>query len=188
MPGSEWGLRQRRAFSGRGAPAFFVASMEFYRYDLSEGEIALSEKTCKEEAVYLAATFGMIWLLWLGACLTSVSAHTPPLPADRLIRLGTAAPSVMGLALTRIYGGRKDLKTLTRSLVSFRASPVWWIYTVALFPFLLFISSLLFLLTGGSLPPPRLPAWAVPLAFFYTLIFVGPLGKSWAGVVFCSAG
>lgn len=162
---------------------------QFIKVDFSEGGMDAQpeghmQKARKEEAVFVAITFGVTWLIWLGAYAISISANASLPFKDWLIRLGTAVPSVMGLVLAYVYNDEtKSLKTLLRSLIKYKAPPAWWIYTIALFPLVLFISWLIFSRMGGETPPSQFPIWFIPLAFFYILVFMGPLGEElgWRG-------
>lgn len=145
--------------------------------------MVLTKRPYKEIVIYLGITFSVTWLIWLGAYIASSPTYTLPIPKDWFVRLGTAVPSVTGIILTRLYVGRTDTKTLLRSLVNFKISPIWWCYATALFPLVLFVSSMIFLLLGGSFPAAQFPLWFIPIAFFYILVFMGPLGEElgWRG-------
>lgn len=132
----------------------------------------------KEAAAFVAAAFGVAWLLWLGAYIF-------PAPASQgLVRLGTAAPSVMGLIFTAAFGGRPALRALLRAALRFRALRKLWLYAVCLFPGILLCALALYGAAGGALPAEEaLPLWALPLAFLYIFACMGPLGEElgWRG-------
>jgi membrane protease YdiL (CAAX protease family) len=130
-----------------------------------------------EAAAYLVASFGVTWLLWfLAYC------NLPPATA-RLITLGTAVPSVMGVILTLVFGGKSELRALLRAALRFKAPGLWWLYAVLLFPAVLLCACALFAALGGGLPPAQFPLWFLPLAFFYIFACMGPLGEElgWRG-------
>lgn len=141
----------------------------------------LEKNLGKESGVYLIFTFLITWIMWLLAYKGFISSWE--ISTDLLIRLGTAVPSITGLVLTCIYGGKKELRISLRSLVCFKASPAWWIYSFFLFPLILLTASVIFLLTGGNLPPAQFPISFIPIGFLYILLFMGPLGEElgWRG-------
>ncbi len=141
------------------------------------------KKRYKEAGGYLAATFAITWVIWLGAYAASTPACTLPLSTDWLVRLGTMVPSAAGLVMTRIYDGTEGVKALLRALIRCKASLVWWVYATALFPLILLVSSAVFLVAGGILPQAQFPPWFIPVAFLYILVFMGPLGEElgWRG-------
>jgi membrane protease YdiL (CAAX protease family) len=137
----------------------------------------VKKRIWKESAAFLAATFGVTWLFWFGAYFNDAPASA------RLIMLGTAAPSVMGIFFTVGFGGKPELQALFRSALHYKAPRIGWVYATLLFPVVLLCACAVFAVTGGILPSAQFPLWFLPLAFFYIFICMGPLGEElgWRG-------
>lgn len=133
--------------------------------------------------VYFAVTFGFSWLLWLPAVLDSRFGVSLPVPGELFLRAGTFAPSVCGMVFAYLYGGRKEVSSLLRSMLGFRLRPGrhWFLLSA---PFAVSaVSCLVALLIGIGLPEFQFSLWFSPAAFLYILIFLGPLGEEagWRG-------
>lgn len=130
-------------------------------------------KSIKELNVFISITFIVTWIIWLIAFISS----------DWIISIGIFIPSITGLICAYLFGGMNEIKELIISLSYTNLSLKWTLYTFFIFPFIMFLSYILFMLTGGNLPEPQFPVWFIPIVFFYILILMGPLGEEfgWRG-------
>ena len=143
----------------------------------AERGVIVVKRGWREPAAFLAATFALSWLFWFGAYL-----HDTP-GATLLIMMGTAIPSALGLLCTYLFEGKPKLKALIGSALRVKALKIWWFYSVLLFPVILLCACLIFMISGGVVPPAQFPIWFLPIAFVYIFACMGPLGEElgWRG-------
>lgn len=133
------------------------------------------DRAKREVAVFYGVTVPVTWIVWL-----------PALSDEALgvfVTIGTFVPSAVGLALSYRFGGSAGCRSLCRSLLDLRIGFRWLPFIFLLLPGVSAVAALLVFLSGGTLPPPAFPPLAIPLAFAYILILMGPLGEEagWRG-------
>lgn len=137
----------------------------------------------QELTVFFAATFTVSWLLWFSALL--IQSHILPIPfsCDFFLRAGSFGPSVSGLILAYMLGGKAELSSLFRSMTDIHIRPKWMFFTFLVLPVVSGLSGLIYWFIGGRLPQSQFELWFVSVAFVYILIFMGPLGEEagWRG-------
>lgn len=141
------------------------------------------QNTVRELAVFFAATFAVSWLLWLPALMMQSRGQSMPIVRDLLLRAGTFGPTVSGLVLAYIFGGKAGIRSLLRSMLNIHIKPGWLLFTFFVLPGVSVISCLIYRLIGGKLPQPQFKLRFIPIAFAYILILMGPLGEEsgWRG-------
>ena len=139
-------------------------------------------------ATYLLVTFGSTWLIWLPLLAAEYMRFSLPVPSVVLITLGSFAPSVTALILTRKYGGETARRQLLSQAFVWRVSPIW--YMLAIFgPAILILLGIGgHILLGGTLSeyaPPGTRWLLVAVNFVLVFLIGGPLGEEfgWRGVV-----
>lgn len=133
--------------------------------------------------VFFAATFTVSWLLWLPALLMQSRILSMPVSCELFLRAGSFGPSVSGLILAYLFGGKVELRSLSRSMLNIRIGPKGLLFTFFVLPGVSAVSCLIFWLICSRLPQPQFGLWFVPIIFLYILIFMGPLGEEagWRG-------
>jgi len=106
-----------------------------------------------------------------------------PLSRDVLLRAGTFGPSVSGLILAYLFGGKDEIRSLLRSMLRVRIGAGWLLFAFFVLPAVSAVTCLIFWLAGGALPQPEFEVWLIPVAFLYILVLMGPLGEEagWRG-------
>jgi len=137
----------------------------------------------QELTAFFAATFTVSWLLWLPALLIQNHNISLTISCDLFLRGGSFGPSVSGLILTYVFGGKAAFRSLFRSMLNIHIRLKWLLFTFFFLPFVLAVSCLIYWIIGGSLPQPQFAFWSVPIAFAYIFVFMGPLGEEggWRG-------
>lgn len=146
-------------------------------------EMAEKSKSRREVILFFIVTISLTWLLWIVALLIKSRRLFLPLPFDFFLKAGSFVPSVVGLILTYILGGRTEVRFLLRALLSIHVRPGWLLFILFVLPGVSAVSCLIYSLSGGILPQPQFELWFIPVAFIYILIIMGPLGEEagWRG-------
>ena len=101
-----------------------------------------------------------------------------PLSRDVLLRAGTFGPSVSGLILAYLFGGKDEIRSLLRSMLRVRIGAGWLLFAFFVLPAVSAVTCLIFWLAGGALPQPEFDVWLIPVAFLYILVLMGPGGMA----------
>lgn len=133
--------------------------------------------------LFFITTILFTWLLWLPAMLIQNYGVNLPLSYDIFITIGTFVPSVVGIVFTYLFGGKKEIYLLFKSLMNVRIKAKWILFIFLVLPGVSGVSCLIFSLLGTALPQMQFAPWVIPVAFVYILIFMGPLGEElgWRG-------
>ena len=142
---------------------------------------AINLELKKEIRLFYAVTVCITWIFWTPALLVKTLGMNFPLSADLLITAGTFVPSTVGILFTWRFGDRSDLRTLFKSIISLRLGRRWPLLLIL--PSVSAAAALILHLAGYPLPAPQFEALFIPVAFFYILVFMGPLGEEagWRG-------
>jgi membrane protease YdiL (CAAX protease family) len=138
--------------------------------------------------IYLLATFGSAWLIWLPPLIAQYFRLSLPVPTVVFITLGSFTPSIFALFLTWRYAGRIELRRLLGRVLVWRVSPVWYLISIVGPAILMILAMYGHILLGGTLPEyvPFGVRWTF-VAINFVLIFIigGPLGEEfgWRGLV-----
>lgn len=135
-------------------------------------------------AIFTVITYAFSWACWL-PIIGSLEA-TPFNGAAAtivLFFLGGYGPTIVGIVLTRIFGGREGLRSLFRSAVSLRIGGRWILVSLLTGPVLYACAVPLYVLLGkdlGQVNMGLLP-W-LPIVFVVPIVF-GPLAEEfgWRG-------
>jgi membrane protease YdiL (CAAX protease family) len=137
-------------------------------------------------STYLLLTFGSAWLIWSPLLVAGYMRLTLPIPSIILITLGTFAPTITALFLTRRYAGKTELRRLLGRALIWRVSPIWYVITVAGPALIMLLATGIHILLGGTAPDyvPFGARWLI-VAVNFVLVFLigGPLGEEfgWRG-------
>ena len=142
-----------------------------------------SRKSRNEVTLFCITTILLTWLLWVPAFLMQNHGIPMRLSYDFFITVGTFVPSVAGVFFTYIFGGKAEVRSLLKSLLNIRIGAKWLLFILLVLPAISAVSCLVFYLMTSTLPQAQFPAWFIPVAFVYILIFMGPLGEEagWRG-------
>ena len=140
----------------------------------SEGN-KVEGKIKKQVLFYLVFTFFVTWMIW--------SLAYRGLSSSSVIPLGTFVPSFAGLIFTIFYGGKEGLIEILKSTVQVRFKLKWYLYIFTIMPLVVAGSFVILKLLGSTTPVSEFPIWAIPIAFVYILLTMGPLGEEigWRG-------
>ncbi len=119
--------------------------------------------------VYFGLTYLLTWLCWVPLVIflpggfqtggTTTGAGHPSL-LFFLFPLGNLIPSIVGIILTRIVGGRGSLRALFSRVVRWRVNPGWYGVALLLTPLVTSGALALFVVLGGSSPASSIVAIA----------------------------
>ena len=109
---------------------------------------------------YFGLTYLLTWLCWVPLIILLPGGFQPggvaptghPSLLFFLFPLGNIVPSIVGIILTRIVGGRGSLRALFGQVVRFRVNPAWYAVALFLTPLLIAVALALFVALGGSAP------------------------------------
>ncbi len=138
-------------------------------------------------AIYLLATFGSAWMIWLPLLIAEDAGFTLPVPSIVLITLGSFAPSVTALFLTWRFSGKAGLLQLLQKALRWRVSPLWYVFAIAGPALMMLLAMGGYILLGGTAPDyvPFGARWLiVAVNFILVLLIGGPLGEEfgWRGL------
>lgn len=85
---------------------------------------------CIPIPLYLLATFGGAWLIWLPLLIAEYLRLSLPVPSVVFITLGGFAPSVVALFLTWRYAGVTEMRQLLGWALVWRVSPIWYLFAI----------------------------------------------------------
>lgn len=135
-------------------------------------------------AIFTLATYTFSWACWLPII---DSLESSPFAGDlstlALFLLGAYGPTLVGLVMARIHGGRNGLKNVFKSAVSLGIGTRWLLLATMTGPVLYACSVATYALLGGDLGPINLGLlpW-LPVVFVVPIVF-GPLAEEfgWRG-------
>lgn len=138
-------------------------------------------------AIYLLATFGGAWMIWLPLLIAEDAGFTLPVPSIVLITLGSFAPSGTALFLTWRFSGKAGLLQLLQKALRWRVSPLWYVFAIAGPALMMLLAMGGYILLGGTAPDyvPFGARWLiVAVNFILVLLIGGPLGEEfgWRGL------
>ena len=147
-----------------------------------------SSGNCIPLPLYLLATFGGAWLIWLPLLIVEYLRLSLPVPSFVFITLGSFAPSVAALFLTWRYAGGTELRQLLGRALVWCVSPIWYLLAIVGPAMVILLAMGGHLVLGGTVPDyvPFGARWLI-VAVNLVLVFLigGPLGEEfgWRGVV-----
>lgn len=134
--------------------------------------------------IFTLATYLFSWACWLpiiDSLESSIFAGAPLTIA--LFFLGAYGPSLIGIAMTAIYGGRAAVKSLFKSAVSLRVGARWLLVSLLTGPLIYAFATAAYVFAGGETGAINLGLlpW-LPIVFIVPLVF-GPLAEEfgWRG-------
>lgn len=135
-------------------------------------------------AIFTLATYLFSWACWLPIIDSLQSSPFAGSPATMaLFFLGAYGPTLMGIAMVGIHGGRSGVKDLFRSAVSLRIGMRWFLVSILTGPMIYALSIAVFVLLGGDVGAINLGLlpW-LPIVFIVPIVF-GPLAEEfgWRG-------
>lgn len=135
-------------------------------------------------AIFTLVTYAFSWACWL-PIVGSLEASPFDGAAGTLVLffLGAYGPTIVGIAMARIYGGREGLRNLFRSAVALRTRGRWILVALLTGPVLYACAVAAYVLLGkdvGQVNVGLLP-W-LPIVFVVPILF-GPLAEEfgWRG-------
>jgi membrane protease YdiL (CAAX protease family) len=135
-------------------------------------------------AIFTLATYAFSWACWLPIVdsLGSNPFEGSPLTLAMFF-LGAYGPTLVGIAMVRIHGGRAGMKNLFRSAVNLRIGTTWLLVSTLAGPLIHACSVAAYATLGGQLGAINhgLLPW-LPVVFIVPIVF-GPLAEEfgWRG-------
>lgn len=135
-------------------------------------------------ALFTLATYAFSWACWLPILDSLESNPFSGAPATlALFFLGAYGPTLMGIAMAGIHGGRSTVKELFRSAARLRIGLPWITVSILTGPLIYALSIAAFVLLGGEVGAINhgLLPW-LPIVFIVPIVF-GPLAEEfgWRG-------
>lgn len=139
--------------------------------------------------VFYLLAFGWSWGIWWPAVQFDTGAWTAPSWLPSAFASGGMAawgPLFAAIVVSLIYGGRKGLAALARSMIKARVGAVWWVLAILLIPAMIGIVWVIAGAMGADIPPSEAMAQpiSIPIAFVWILFLGGPLQEEagWRGI------
>lgn len=130
---------------------------------------------------YFVLTFGLTWACWIPlATSNAFNDFGPPSPLLLFWPLGNIIPSLVGILLTALFGGKNGLGEVFRRLGRVRVAFTWYAVVLLLVPVLLFVAIGVNTLLGGA---TIAYAWSSLIALLVLALLVTGLGEElgWRG-------
>ena len=128
--------------------------------------------------VFTLATYVFSWACWLPIIDSLDSSPFAGSPSTlALFFLGAYGPTLVGIAMAGIYGGRSGVKSLFRSAVNLKIGMRWLLISVLTGPLIYACSIAAYAALGGELGAINhgLLPW-LPVVFIVPIVF-GPLAE-----------
>jgi hypothetical protein len=90
-------------------------------------DMSVIHKTKRELTVFFTVTFLLSWLFWLIALMEQTHRISMSFSCDLLLNAGSFGPSVTGIILAYIFGGKTELLSLLKSMIDIRSRLKWLI-------------------------------------------------------------
>lgn len=139
--------------------------------------------------IFYLLAFGWSWGIWWPAVLFENGTWaTPEWLPSAFASGGMAAwgPLIAAVVVSLVYGGRKGLASLARSMIKARVGWNWWLISIFLLPVMIGIVWVIAGAMGADIPASEAMAQpiSIPIAFVYILVLGGPLQEEagWRGI------
>lgn len=139
--------------------------------------------------VFYLLAFAWSWGIWWPAVQYENGAWTAPSWVPSVFASGGMAawgPLFAAIIVSFVFGGRKGLAALARSMLKARVGWVWWLIAILMIPATIGLAWVIAKAMGADIPPSEAFAnpVSIPVAFIWILFMGGPLQEEagWRGI------